>query len=732
MVLCCTGDGVVTYVSPACRILTGFEPDDVIGHNIFEFLHPDEHEEVLEGLARWQHRKGEPRGQVQRVSTSDGRWVELDYDAVIDPGLDLLGSVVVTFRPAGSTDHDRRDLLQRVLNEDRLVRLASTFLRHGSQDFDAGVARALRDLAELEWVTRLSVWVNRPDTDADRGADGGPDPAGAEPALRPHTVWSAPHDAPVGELPSPMHTAWPRLAGRLGALEETHLRSVAHLPDEWERERKWLEAAGVQSLLAVPMVADDELRGCVMAEVTVSPIGFDITHLSALRAAAAILSAAFERDGVEQEMHRRARTDVLTGLANRWTMEDRLHEALGAMARGESPGVGVATVNLDQFAQMNQALGREAGDELLRRVAARLARADDDAWVARLHGDEFVVVWEQAPTAAEARRRSDALLEVFDAPFDIDGRLVWLSASVGVAHASVVTADDVASLLGRSDVASRRARSLGGARVEVEEAGGGAAWDRNHHIDQVTQLRAALSAEEIVVHYQAEWDLAGGGIVGAEALARWQHSGLGLLSASSFIPLAEGIGVIERLGAHVLRVACADAAAWPEVEGAPLVVRVNLSPNQLLRQDVISLVGQALADSGLPPARLTLELTENALLVDPDRAVEVLGQLRALGCGVAIDDFGTGYSSLLYLKRLPVTSLKIDKAFVDGLPDSEDDLAIVEAILKLAGTFGVPVTAEGVEQQAQADLLASMGCPFAQGFLLGRPEPHADFMARLR
>jgi len=309
-------------------------------------------------------------------------------------------------------------------------------------------------------------------------------------------------------------------------------------------------------------------------------------------------------------------------------------------------------------------------------------------------------------------------------PFEAQGRPLLLTASAGI----VMVTDPITSgpeLISRVDLVMQQARTLGGERIGVE--------DEALHVQvaarlvRQNELRAALDEDRFEPWFQGEWDLADNTLVGAEALARWHHVHDGLVEASGFIDLAEQCGIIAEMGERILRQACAAAARWPE----PMVLRVNLSARQLQEVDVRALVASALEESGLPAERLCLELTETALLVDPAHAVGVLDALRADGVGLAVDDFGTGYSSLLYLKRLPVTSVKIDQSFVSGLPTNPDDRAIVAAVVELSTLLGIEVVAEGVETTEQRDALLELGCRRAQGFLLSRPEPADAFAARI-
>lgn len=723
LVVVCDQLGTVVFASPSCRAYLGYDPASVIGTNLFDYIHPDERDEVLTDFARWVGRQGMPAGQVQRVRASDGSYVELDYDFGFGAELEHLGWYVLTLRLPDRAVADRRELFSRIHNEDRLVRLASAFLHVSVDDFDKGVDTALGELAGLDWVTRVSIWRR-----------------GSNDRVMLHSVWEAPVSAPTRSLPRRLPVDQSRVLRRLSAGEEVHIRSVGHLPEEWSMEREFLQGSGVRSMLAMPMMVAGEFTGFVMVEVTLGEIAFDASHVSTLRQAAAILAEAFTRHQAEAELAHRARSDAITGLANRWAFDEALEGALAASAAGMTAGVGVALVDLDRFKRINDTVGHSAGDGLLAEIGARLRgatgqngtdlRESDGSLVARLGGDAFLVLHRDATDLDDSVARTRQLLAVLDPPFEVDGNTLALTASAGVVHAGAGELD-ASELLHRADLVMYRAKRRGGNRVAVDdEAVRDRAADR---LRRETDLRDAIGSGGVVPHYQAEWDLVSGELVGAEALARWNHPTDGTVAGGDFIPLAEECGLIRPLGEHILRAACQDLARWraEAMVGDRFVVRVNISVAQLLDDGLTDAVDDALADSGLPASSLCLELTESALLVDPERAVGILRQIEARGIGLAVDDFGTGYSSMLYLKRLPMSGLKIDREFVSGLPEDVGDRAIVRSIVQLADEMHLTLTAEGVEKVEQRMALLDLGCRRAQGFLLARPEPAAEFVTRL-
>jgi len=428
-----------------------------------------------------------------------------------------------------------------------------------------------------------------------------------------------------------------------------------------------------------------------------------------------------ERRALAEQLAHQAFHDPLTELANRALLLDRVEHALSATRRRVDTRLAVLYLDLDDFKTVNDGLGHEAGDRLLRMAARRIAsclRPEDTA--CRLGGDEFAVLLEDLPNPATAYEIGGRLLEELQAPFELDGSVVTLNASLGIVVST--GGEDGAALLRNADLAMYRAKGQGKGRFEIYEAGMHAAVVERLALK--ADLRRAIEADEFEPHYQPIVDLASGTTVGVEALVRWRHPERGLLGPPAFIDLAEETSLIVPIGRRVLQQACADAAAWRGRlgSGAPGTVSVNLSVRQLQHPTVVEDVAEALRRSGLPAEALTLEITESTLLDDVDAAAARLTELKALGVGVALDDFGTGYSSLSYLGRFPVDVLKIDKSFVDALGTTETDPSpLVSAIIGLGATLGVHVTAEGIETVEQLVSLRRMGCELGQGFYFARP-----------
>jgi diguanylate cyclase (GGDEF)-like protein len=377
----------------------------------------------------------------------------------------------------------------------------------------------------------------------------------------------------------------------------------------------------------------------------------------------------------------------------------------------------VLFVDLDRFKVVNESLGYSVGDDVLRETAVRLrhaARAADT--VARFGGDEFVVVCDGI-TEHEATALAQRLVEAVRAPLELHGRELSLAASVGVA----ITFEgcEPEGLLRDASAAMFRAKELGRNCVGM--------FDVEMHqralerLDMQTALRRALERDELTLLYQPVVGVEDGRICGVEALVRWDHPTLGRVSPASFIPLAEEIGLIGPIGEWVVRTACTQLAAWSALTPEPLGMAVNLSGRQLVDNSIVEVVRSAVADSGIDPSQLCVEITETVLVEDTATAAAALGELKQIGVRIAVDDFGTGYSSMLHLRRFPVDVLKMDRAFVSGITSDEQDRTIVQATIGLAHALGLQAVAEGVEEHEQLVMLDALGCDVAQGFLWSPP-----------
>jgi diguanylate cyclase (GGDEF)-like protein len=412
--------------------------------------------------------------------------------------------------------------------------------------------------------------------------------------------------------------------------------------------------------------------------------------------------------------------DPLTDLPNRTLFLDRLALALARLQRHPA-SIAVLFIDLDNFKVVNDSLGHGAGDRLLVELGRRLRGAiRPHDTIARFGGDEFVVLCEDIAEARDAVTVGQRIVEAASEPFMLEGREMFVSASVGVALA--IDADATPeTLLRDADVAMYRAKERGRGRVEVfDEALRARIIER---LDLENGLRRALQRDELRVYYQPEMSMSQGRMVAVEALVRWEHPERGLLEPAEFIPLAEETGLIVEIGAWVLREACKQLASW-RANGAELDVAVNVSARQLTQPDIVETVRAALEETGLPADALCLEITESAVMRDPEATLATLTLVKELGVKVALDDFGVGFSSLAQLKEmLPLHAIKVDRSFISGLADDDRNSAIVAAVVMMATTLGLTAIAEGVETEAQVLQARALGCDVSQGFFFTAPEP---------
>ncbi len=437
-----------------------------------------------------------------------------------------------------------------------------------------------------------------------------------------------------------------------------------------------------------------------------------------------------ERKLTEEKIRHLAYYDSLTGLLNRVSFQERLECAL-SLAKRNKRKMAILYLDLDNFKRINDTLGHDSGDSLLKIVAEHLVestRASDviarietdaiEADVARLGGDEFTILLSEITQTEDAGLVAQRILNLLSEPIQLDGHKVFATPSIGI---SVFPADGNHSttLLKNADTAMYQAKQSGKGNFQYYVESMNA--DSLARLDLESDLRQALKNEEFALHYQPILDCQTSNIIGTESLLRWNSKKHGLVAPDEFIPLVEGNGMIFEIGKWVLRNACMQNKAWQEAGYQPIQVAVNLSSLQFRHADLLDTIEQALQESQMGPEYLVLELTEGMVMHNSEQTIKTLQKLKLTGVGISIDDFGTGYSSLSYLKRFPLNTLKIDKSFISGLPNDKDDAAITTAVIAMAHSLNLRIIAEGVEKTAQADFLKTLGCDAVQGYLYGKP-----------
>jgi len=496
----------------------------------------------------------------------------------------------------------------------------------------------------------------------------------------------------------------------------------------------WREAAirrGYQSSIALPLISNKRVFGAlnIYSDESDAFVKEEIVLLEELANDLAYgiqtLRTRAEHEAAKKKLEFLAHHDPLTGLPNRLLLRDRFAQA-AALANRERSGVAVLFLDLDNFKHVNDSLGHTIGDQLLIRAVERIhiCIRDTDT-ISRQGGDEFIILLTNIHDLATIDAVAQKIIDAFVEPFYIDNHTLTISFSIGI---SLFPDDgsDFDTLLKQADTALYQAKDAGRNtyRFFSEQMN----IDAMENMRLQSQLHNAIKNQELRLHYQPQIDIVNGRIIGAEALVRWQHPELGLVSPAKFIPLAERSGLIIPIGEWVLNEACRQAHVWRETNRLPpMIIAVNLSSLQFKRGNIVETVTNALVQSGLPASQLELELTESILLDDLDVVKETLHQLKEIGVKLSIDDFGTGYSSLSYLKKLAVDKLKIDQSFVRDMVEDSDDAAIVKAIIQLGHTLQLTVIAEGVENDAQLAILKNHGCDEVQGYLFSRPIPAKEF-----
>ena len=507
-------------------------------------------------------------------------------------------------------------------------------------------------------------------------------------------------------------------------LENTKLTRLIH-PDDKTQVLQFLTLTGREGATSTGLI-ESRMRHRDDFWLHIETLRTDLMHDPNVKGIVLNSRDVSERKAFEEQLSHQAFHDSITGLANRALFRDRVEHALERLTREADP-VSVLFMDLDDFKTINDSLGHAAGDRLLGEVGERLRtclRTPDTA--ARLGGDEFAILIEDGGESVGAAAVAGRILQALDGPFLLDGKEVFVRASIGIATSGVgrtTGPEGAEELLRNADVAMYIAKEAGKNRFQVFEPEMHDTALRR--LELKADLQRAVENEEFVLHYQPVIRLETGDIEGFEALVRWNHPTRGLVMPLDFIPLAEETGLVVQIGAWVLREACRQGDALQRVapEAGPLHMAVNLSARQLQRPEIVQEIARALLETGLPPECLVLEITESVMMQDMALSSERLAQLKQLGVMLAVDDFGTGYSSLNYIRRFPVDILKVDKSFVDGVSEGGEESALTAAIIELAGILNLRPVAEGIERADQLDKLLELQCELGQGYYFSRPLP---------
>jgi diguanylate cyclase (GGDEF)-like protein/PAS domain S-box-containing protein len=702
--------GIIRFWNAGAEALLGMPGSDAIGRPSSRVFAEGRPADASEGeAAKWETIGLRPDGNRVPVELSAGPAMAGPDGFVLVTARDLAERKgwEDAIRDSEERHLQARDALRdRIRFEDLITSVSTHFIHLPSERIDMGINYALRSLGEFARVDRSYIFLFSPDG---KRADNAYE-------------WCAPGIEPrLPGLQGLDTERFPWFMERIRALGIVRVGKLEDLPAEAAAERAGFAAQGIRSMVAVPMAFRGTIRGYLGFDSLRGGRNWSEDESHVLRMAAEIFISALERKRMEHQLMHDSLHDALTGLPNRSLLLERLGRALKRARRERGAYCAVLAMDLDRFKFINEGMGHTQGDRLLVALSRRLeAYLPPGTTLARLGADEFCILAEDLRDPAQAETLAERALDALSLAFDLDGHEVYAAASIGIAIGGGGT-DGPGELLREADTAMHRAKSAGKGRFEV--------FDASMHAKAVkimtleNDLRKALERQEFRLHYQPIVSLEDRHLMGFEALIRWIHPKLGMVSPVDFIPLAEDTGLIVPIGRWVLWQSLRQLAEWQGLfaDGKSLTMSVNLSGKQLRDADLVRQVQGILAESGVAPGSLKLEVTESAIMENPDQAAAILNGLRDMGVQLSLDDFGTGYSSLSYLHRFPFHDLKIDRSFVSKLEAGDKDSEIVKVINSLAKNLGMDVVAEGIETEAQWSLLRDLACRYGQGYLFSKP-----------
>jgi diguanylate cyclase (GGDEF)-like protein/PAS domain S-box-containing protein len=703
-----TPEGQYLTANPMLARIYGYDsPADLI-HTLTDinrqlYVQPNRRQEFMTLMAA----EGAVLGFESEIYRKDGTviWISESARAIYDTQ-----GTPVGYEGTVEDISDRKRGEAAILQRDRLLQgvAAASQCLLTCTDVAAAMPQMLARLGEAAAADRAYVYTHHPQSIT------------GEPAMSLRYEWTQADTAPSIDQPHWQDQSYRDLGlERWWQAFQAH-QSICgltrHLPPA---EQTLLRKDGILSILMVPIFIDAELWGYIGFDACRQERDWTTSDESILVAVAASLGGALKRQQTEAQMCYQVYHDALTGLPNRTFFDHHLPQAI-AQTHSTDRMLAVIFLDLDNFKTINDTLSHAVGDLLLRQVPQRISAAlRTEDILARWGGDEFTLVLPNLASPNDAAKVAQRIADQLTPPFLLQNHELHVTASIGIALFPQ-DGHDMTTLLQNADAAMYRAKRQG--RNNYQFYTQSLSTEAAQRLKLESYLHHALGRGEFVLHYQPQVNVTTGAIEQMEALLRWQHPSLGLVAPGQFIPLAEDNGLIVPIGEWVLHTACTQVVAWHRAGLPPVKLAVNLSARQLQHPQLVSVVAEVLAKTGLPASHLELEITETAAMADLDISIERLQALRQLGVSISMDDFGTGYSCLSYLKQFPLDGLKIDRAFVKDLPQNPVDQAMVNAIIAMARGLSLRVVAEGVETEAQLQCLYHLGCTEMQGYLFGHPQ----------